>query len=68
MKESEHVSSNTEIFFEPQHVNLYSIAEYEGYAGWDGSTLILDGDKLYVMADDQKSMEKLYICLGKHSA
>jgi len=31
----------------------------------DGSTRLLNGDKLYVMADDQKSMEKLYICLGK---
>jgi potassium/hydrogen antiporter len=26
----------------------------------DGSTKLLEGDKLYVMADDQKSMEKLY--------
>jgi potassium/hydrogen antiporter len=31
----------------------------------EGSTSILSGDKLYVMADDQKSIEKLYICLGK---
>lgn len=31
----------------------------------EGSTKIQNGDKLYVMADDQKSVEKLYICLGK---
>jgi cell volume regulation protein A len=34
----------------------------------EGSTSILPGDKLYVMADDLKSMEKLYLCLGKSSA
>jgi len=34
----------------------------------EGSTRLLNGDRLYVMADDQKSMEKLYICLGKESA
>jgi cell volume regulation protein A len=31
----------------------------------DGSTKLLAGDKMYVMADDQKSMEKLYARLGK---
>jgi len=31
----------------------------------EGSTQLLSGDKLYVMADDPKSLEKLYICLGK---
>jgi len=33
----------------------------------DGSTTIHNGDKLYVMADDIKSMDKLYNCLGKPS-
>jgi cell volume regulation protein A len=37
--------------------NKYFIAE--------GSTRLNSGDKLYVMADDAKSIEKLYICLGK---
>jgi cell volume regulation protein A len=31
----------------------------------DGSTRILAGDKLYVMADDLKSMEKLNAHIGK---
>ena len=33
----------------------------------DGATTIHAGDKLYVMADDESSMEKLYNCLGKPS-
>jgi cell volume regulation protein A len=33
----------------------------------DGATTIHSGDKLYIMADDLKSMEKLYNCLGKQS-
>jgi cell volume regulation protein A len=33
----------------------------------DGSTTIQRGDKLYVMADDIKSMDKLYNCLGNPS-
>jgi len=31
----------------------------------DGATTIHTGDKLYVMADDESSMGKLYNCLGK---
>jgi potassium/hydrogen antiporter len=31
----------------------------------EGSTRLHSGDKLYVMADDHKSIEKLFICLGK---
>jgi potassium/hydrogen antiporter len=31
----------------------------------DGSTTIHTGDKLYVMADDEKSMKKLYNCIGR---
>lgn len=31
----------------------------------EGSTILHSGDKLYVMADDEGSMEKLYDCLGK---
>jgi potassium/hydrogen antiporter len=31
----------------------------------DGATTIQSGDKLYIMADDLKSMEKLNVCLGK---
>jgi cell volume regulation protein A len=37
--------------------NKYFIAE--------GSTRLNSGDKLYVMADDLKSIDKLYNCLGK---
>lgn len=33
----------------------------------DGATKILPGDKLYVMADDLRAMEKFYECLGKPS-
>lgn len=33
----------------------------------EGSTSLHPGDRLYVMADDHKSMGKLYICLGKPS-
>ena len=33
----------------------------------DGATTIHAGDKLYVMADDESSMKKLYNCLGKPS-
>jgi potassium/hydrogen antiporter len=33
----------------------------------DGATTIHAGDKLYVMADDESSMRKLYYCLGKPS-
>lgn len=31
----------------------------------EGSTILHNGDKLYVMADNERSMEKLYECLGK---
>jgi potassium/hydrogen antiporter len=31
----------------------------------EGSTRLLAGDKLYIMADDQKAVDKLYICVGK---
>ena len=31
----------------------------------DGATIINPGDKLYVMADNDNSMEELYNCLGK---
>lgn len=34
----------------------------------DGSTTIHTGDKLYIMADDEHSIDKLYSCLGKPSA
>lgn len=30
----------------------------------DGATVLHSGDKLYIMADDMKSMDKLYSCLG----
>jgi potassium/hydrogen antiporter len=30
----------------------------------EGSTKLLEGDKLYVMADDLKEMEELYVCVG----
>jgi cell volume regulation protein A len=33
----------------------------------EGSTILHSGDKLYVMADDDKSMKKLDDCLGKPS-
>lgn len=33
----------------------------------DGATTIHTGDKLYVLADDESSIEKLYNCLGKPS-
>jgi len=33
----------------------------------EGATTINSNDKLYVMADDETSMEKLYTCLGKNS-
>ncbi len=31
----------------------------------EGSTKICAGDKFYVMADDEKAMEKFYTCIGK---
>lgn len=31
----------------------------------DGSTKLLQGDKLYIMADDLSAIDKLYICIGK---
>jgi potassium/hydrogen antiporter len=34
----------------------------------EGATTIQPGDKLYVMADDESSMTKLYNCLGKPPA
>lgn len=33
----------------------------------DGATRIMAGDKLYVLADNQASLEKLYGLLGKHA-
>lgn len=31
----------------------------------EGSTELLQGDRLYIMADDMSVIDKLYICIGK---
>jgi len=32
----------------------------------EGSSRILKGDKLYIMADDDSALENFYICIGKN--
>ena len=49
----------------PNSIIIALVERNNKYFIADGATSILPGDKLYVMADDLKSMEKLYICLGK---
>jgi potassium/hydrogen antiporter len=49
----------------PASIIIAMVEKNNKYFISDGSTRISAGDKLYVMADDQRSMEKLYICLGK---
>jgi potassium/hydrogen antiporter len=49
----------------PASIIIAMIERNNKYFISDGSTRLLTGDKLYIMADDQKSLEKLYICLGK---
>jgi potassium/hydrogen antiporter len=49
----------------PNSIIIALVERNNKYFISDGSTRILKGDNLYVMADDLKSMEKLYICLGK---
>jgi cell volume regulation protein A len=51
----------------PPSIIIAMVERNNKYFISEGSTRIQSGDKLYVMADDQKSMEKLYICLGKQS-
>lgn len=51
----------------PPSIIIAMVERNNKYFISDGSTRIMAGDKLYVMADDQKSFEKLYSCLGKHS-
>lgn len=51
----------------PPSIIIAMVERNNKYFISEGSTRILTGDKLYVMADDEKSMEKLYICLGKNS-
>lgn len=52
----------------PSSIIIAMVERNNKYFISDGSTRLLAGDKLYVMADDHKSMEKLYICLGGHNA
>ena len=52
----------------PNSIIIAMVERNNKYFISDGSTRLVKGDKLYVMADDLKSMEKLYICLGKPSS
>ena len=49
----------------PSSIIVAMVERNNKYFISDGSTKLLAGDKLYVMADDEKSMEKLYAILGK---
>lgn len=49
----------------PSSIIIAMVERNNKYFIADGSTKLLKGDKLYVMADDQKSMNKLYARLGK---
>ncbi len=49
----------------PNSIIIALVERNNKYFISEGSTRILSGDRLYVMADDSKSMEKLYICLGQ---
>jgi cell volume regulation protein A len=49
----------------PNSIVIALVERNNKYFVSDGSTVIHSGDKLYVMADDAKSMQKFYACLGK---
>jgi cell volume regulation protein A len=49
----------------PASIIIAMVERNNKYFISDGSTRLLPGDKLYVMADDLKSMDKLYSRLGK---
>lgn len=49
----------------PNSVIIAMVERNNKYFISDGSTKFLKGDKLYVMADDEKSMNKLFARLGK---
>jgi potassium/hydrogen antiporter len=49
----------------PNSIIIALVERNNKYFISDGSTRLFTGDNLYVMADDLKSMEKLYNCLGK---
>lgn len=49
----------------PPSIIIAMVERNNKYFISDGSTRLLPGDKLYVMADDMKSMDKLYSRLGR---
>jgi cell volume regulation protein A len=49
----------------PPSIIIAMVERSNKYFISDGSTRLLPGDKLYVMADDMKSMDKLYSRLGR---
>jgi potassium/hydrogen antiporter len=49
----------------PNSVIIAMVERNNKYFISDGSTKLLKGDKLYIMADDDKSMNKLFARLGK---
>lgn len=51
----------------PNSIVITAIERNNKYFISEGGTTIQSGDKLYVLADDQRSIEKLMICLDKLS-
>lgn len=49
----------------PNSIIITHIERNSKYFLSDGSTKIMAGDKLHILADDLKSLDKLYICLGR---
>jgi Trk K+ transport system NAD-binding subunit len=49
----------------PPSIIIAMVERNNKYFIADGSTRIYAGDRLYVMGDDNKSMEKFYAILGK---
>ena len=49
----------------PNSIIITHIERNNKYFLSDGSTKIMAGDKLHILADDLKSLDKLYICLGR---
>lgn len=49
----------------PNSIIITHIERKNKYFLSEGSTEIMSGDKLHILADDLKSLDKLYACLGK---
>jgi potassium/hydrogen antiporter len=52
----------------PQSIIIALVERNNKYFISEGSTRLLSGDRLYVMADDQKAMEKLYERIGRQTS